>query len=36
MRDWMLPLAPVIAVAYFMVFPDQFGELVTWAVTFVR
>jgi hypothetical protein len=36
MRDWMLPLAPVIAVAYFMVFPDQFGALVTWAQNFAR
>ena len=36
MHGWMLPLSPVIAAAYFMVFPEQFGALVTWAVTFVR
>ncbi len=36
MRDWILPLTPVIAAAYFMVFPEQFGALVTWAQAFVR
>jgi hypothetical protein len=36
MRDWILPLAPVIAAAYFMVFPHQFAELVMWAQALVR
>jgi hypothetical protein len=36
MRDWILPLAPVIAVVYFVAYPHQFGELVTWAQAFVR
>jgi len=36
MRDWMLPLSPVAAIAYFFAFPDQFGALISWAETFVR
>lgn len=36
MREWILPLMPVITVTYFMAFPHQFGELVIWAQTLVR
>jgi hypothetical protein len=36
MRDWMLPLAPVIAIVYFAIYPHQFGEFVNWAGTFVH
>ena len=36
MRDWILPIAPVLAIAYFMMYPHQFGELIGWAGTFVH
>ena len=36
MREWIWPLAPVIAVAYFVFFPHQFGEFVNWAGNFVN
>lgn len=36
MRDWMLPLSPVIAIAYFVAFPDKFGALISWAEAIVR
>ena len=29
MRDWMLPLSPVLIVAYFILFPDQLRLLMT-------
>jgi hypothetical protein len=32
MRDLLLLSFPVILVAYFLVFPDQFHALVTWAI----
>jgi len=31
MRDWLLVLGPVILIAYFLVFPDQFSAFVHWA-----
>ncbi len=36
MRDWILPLVPVITIAYFVFNPHQFGEFINWAQTFVR
>jgi hypothetical protein len=30
MRDWVLILAPVAATIYFLVYPDQFRELLAW------
>ncbi len=36
MRDWVLPLAPVIAVVYFVVNPHQFGAVLAWAQAFVH
>ena len=36
MRDWYLPLSPILAIGYFMVFPNQFTALVAWALQFVR
>lgn len=36
MREWYLPLAPIAAISYFMVFPHQFSSLIAWAVQFVR
>jgi len=35
MREWYLPLAPVAAIIYFLVFPDQFSALIAWATRFV-
>ncbi|MDI3471303.1 MAG: hypothetical protein OJF62_003366 [Pseudolabrys sp.] len=29
MRDWVLPLSPVLIVGYFIVFPDQLSVLVS-------
>jgi hypothetical protein len=36
MRDWSLVLAPIVFAAYFMLFPEQFGALITWATELVR
>jgi hypothetical protein len=36
MREWNLIAAPVLAVGYFLVFPDQFNALIVWAEQFVR
>jgi hypothetical protein len=27
MRDWVLPLSPVLVVGYFIIFPDQLSAL---------
>jgi len=35
MRDWILLLAPVVAITYFVAYPQQFGELLNWARNFV-
>ena len=32
MQDTMLLMAPPAAIFYFLVFPDQFRELLAWAV----
>lgn len=29
MRDWVLPLAPIAIVTYFLAFPDQLGVFET-------
>jgi len=29
MREWLLTLVPVVLIVYFLIYPDQFGELVT-------
>jgi hypothetical protein len=31
MRDWLLLLAPILVVAYCLVFPDQFDTFMAWA-----
>jgi hypothetical protein len=31
MRDWLLLLAPVVLVLYFLVYPDQFSAFMSWA-----
>jgi hypothetical protein len=36
MRDWFLPLTPVGAIIYFIMFPDQFNSFLVWAERFVR
>ena len=36
MREWFWPLAPVIAIVYFVVYPHQFGEVMNWAQAFVH
>lgn len=36
MKDWYLPLAPVAAIGYFLLFPEHFYALVTWGSHFVR
>ncbi len=36
MRDWFLPLLPVLVVGYFLVFPDQFYALIDWAIHVIR
>ena len=36
MRDWYLPLSPIVTIGYFLAFPNQFTALVDWALPFVR
>lgn len=36
MREWFYVLAPVLIVAYFIVFPDQYYAAIVWAERFVR
>jgi len=36
MRDWLLLLAPLAAVIYFLIFPDQFKELLARLAVFVQ
>jgi hypothetical protein len=31
MRDWLLVLAPVAAITYFLVYPDQFRSFMAWC-----
>jgi hypothetical protein len=31
MRDWLLLLAPIVLVIYFLAYPDQFSAFVYWA-----
>ncbi len=31
MRDWLLLLAPIVLVIYFLAYPDQFSALMSWA-----
>lgn len=31
MRDWLLLLAPVGLIAFFLVYPDEFVAFITWA-----
>ncbi len=36
MRDWIMILAPVAATTYFLVYPDQFREFLTWLTILVQ
>jgi hypothetical protein len=36
MRDWLLMLAPIGLIVYFLMYPDQFSALVDWAEQFIR
>lgn len=31
MREWLLVVAPLVFVVYFLVFPDQLGTAVDWV-----
>ena len=31
MRDFVLLLAPILLIVYFLVYPDQFTAFITWA-----
>jgi hypothetical protein len=35
MRDWLLLLAPIALVLYFLVNPDQFGAFMDWAARLI-
>jgi hypothetical protein len=35
MRDWLLVLAPIGLIVYFLVYPERFSTLVGWAEQFV-
>jgi hypothetical protein len=34
MRDWLLVLAPIALVFYFLLYPNQFHAFVAWAGRF--
>jgi len=36
MRDWILTLSPLAAAIYFLVYPDQFRELLAWLALLVQ
>jgi hypothetical protein len=36
MQDWVLITAPLAATFYFLVFQDQFRELLSWVSTLVN
>ena len=36
MRDWIIILAPLAATIYFLVYPDQFKELLAWLTVLVQ
>ncbi len=31
MRDWLLLLAPIVVIVYFLVYPDQFSAFMAWG-----
>ena len=35
MRDWLLLLAPIALIVYFLAYPDQFSAFMTWAAHLV-
>ena len=36
MRDWLLPMAPVAALAYFAIYPERLYALFNWATHYIR
>lgn len=36
MRDWLLPMAPVAALLYFAIYPEQLYALFNWATRYVH
>ena len=36
MRDWLYVLLPVAVVFFFLIYPDQFSALMTWATSYVE
>ena len=36
MREWFWPVAPVAAIVYCLVYPDQFTAFIVWAERFIR
>jgi hypothetical protein len=35
-REWFWPVAPVAAILYFTLYPDQFSAFVGWAERFIH
>ena len=35
MRDWILLLAPVALIVYFLAYPDQFSVFMSWASRYI-
>lgn len=35
MRDWLLLLAPIALILYFLVYPDQFSAFMAWAQSLI-
>jgi hypothetical protein len=36
MREWLLALAPVALVIYFVMYPTKFHGLIQWIVSLIR
>ncbi len=35
MREWLLMSGPVVIVAYFLIYPDQFDAFIAWAMRLI-
>jgi len=36
MRDWLLPMAPVAALIYFVMYPDKLWAVMGWAGHYIH
>jgi hypothetical protein len=36
MREWLLVLVPFALIIYFVIYPHQFGAVLTWLIGILR